>query len=121
MIRRSKVTRQHHQSPFIVDTPTAETKNGQNVKKTKINKKIDWMAELLARAALPAQACVTSSSSTTAADSEELMLGLKAASISTVCDLLGLPPEILVEIFGYLLHTDLCRLQQVHKSYFDYW
>ncbi len=83
------------------------------------------MAELLARTALPAQrtACVTSSStsSTTAADSEELMLGLKAASISTVCDLLGLPPEILVEIFGYLLHTDLCRLQQVHKSYFDYW
>lgn len=41
------------------------------------------------------------------------MLALKAASISTVCDLLGLPPEILVEIFGYLLHTDLCRLQQV--------
>ncbi len=76
------------------------------------------MAELLARTALPAQACVTSSS--TAADSEEIRLGLKAASISTVCDLLGLPPEILVEIFGYLLHTDLCRLQLVHKSYFGY-
>lgn len=70
------------------------------------------MAELLARAT-PATACVTSSSST-AADSEEMMLALKAASISTVCDLLGLPPEILVEIFGYLLHTDLCRLQQVN-------
>jgi ABC-type arginine/histidine transport system permease subunit len=73
------------------------------------------MAELLARATL-ATARVTSSSST-AADSEEMMLALKAASISTVstvCDLLGLPPEILVEIFGYLLHTDLCRLQQVN-------
>jgi hypothetical protein len=34
---------------------------------------------------------------------------------TSFCHLLGVPPEILVELFNYLMHTDLCRLQEVRS------
>jgi hypothetical protein len=54
----------------------------------------------------------TTEMSTTGSE-EALKSSVALLSISSDYDLLGLPPEILVEIFGHLLHTDLCHLQEV--------